>query len=572
MIKRILLIAVLGLISSLVLGQSKTSKALYKKYEYGKTFLNNHQYGQAKEVFKSVAAVQEGNSYRDYALYLYAYSAYKNGNKSESRDALFELIRKNPTWENMDDVNFLVGLIEFDNNSFNSGLEYFNKIKGTQYEEDINELLITRLDDQSIEELEFLYRKFEDDIIGEKIYKKLLTIQVYPTYQTLFEELSPLYGEVANSEDSLLVEPVYKDSYNVAVLLPFMEGDFTMDSIPVNVQRVLDLYEGIKIGAEKLKDQGIKLNLFAFDTKRDSLTTVKILSDPSFEEMDMIFGPLYPNTIPLVADYAGVFKKIIVNPVSSNKKFIAGNPFAFLTQATPSTEVKALADFAIDSLESKTAYILHGLKSSDERLAREYKEYLEERGGVVQLVQSFEYTPEFFENLLEKLGPLASDSVPHVFLSSVDKAVSVNAISALQSIKSRNPILVFNDLLEIEQLSYKQLELMKVFFSYPRYFDKDSIKAKMFQSDYVEKLNFIPSIYAYLGFESISLFGKMLQKYGTGLPNGIHDEQFIRGAVSYGFNFQDGNDNSFVPIVRLKNGILEIVNKPKERNILIGEK
>nr|MBX2844249.1 hypothetical protein [Flammeovirgaceae bacterium] len=63
MIKKILFIAILGLMSSMVFSQSKTSKALYKKYEYGKTFLNNRQYGQAKEVFKSIAAVEEGNSY-----------------------------------------------------------------------------------------------------------------------------------------------------------------------------------------------------------------------------------------------------------------------------------------------------------------------------------------------------------------------------------------------------------------------------------------------------------------------------------------------------------------------------
>ena len=319
---------IFALLSASVLVQAQSDKALFKKYEYGKSLLNNNQYRQAYEVFKSLSAVELGNRYRDYALYFYALTAYQTDKKSESRNALFELLRKSPNWEAKDDVYFLIGTIDMEKRNFASALENFSKIKSDEFDEQIELQLQNDLQNVAVDDLEFLYRKYDYEILGEKLYDALQKVNIFPTYEALYEELLPKYGKQVSSQDSTLQdEPIqYKEAYNVAVMLPFMYEEFDTDSVPGNQQRVFDLYQGIKMAANDLKKEGIELNIFAFDTKNDSLITRQILSDSAFSKMDLIIGPLYPKTIALVGDYAGLFKKVMVNPVSSNELIINGNP------------------------------------------------------------------------------------------------------------------------------------------------------------------------------------------------------------------------------------------------------
>ncbi|MBT31026.1 MAG: hypothetical protein CMO01_15315, partial [Thalassobius sp.] len=246
---------------------SQSDKALFKKYEYGKSFLNNKQYKQAYEVFKSLSSVSENNRYRSYSLYFYALSAYHSDKKAESRDILFELLRKYPDWDKKDDIYYLLGMIDLDNQSYASGLENFSKIKSNEFDEEIVQLIKNEVNGVAVDDLEFLYRKYKYDVLGQKLFNSLLEINIYPDYESLYEELLPIYGQDIISKDSLSIadeDIIYKDVYNVAVMLPLMFEEFDTDSLSPRQQMVFDVYEGIKMAVEDLEKENIKLRMFAF--------------------------------------------------------------------------------------------------------------------------------------------------------------------------------------------------------------------------------------------------------------------------------------------------------------------
>ena len=554
---------------------SQSDKALFKKYEYGKSFLNNKQYKQAYEVFKSLSSVSENNRYRSYSLYFYALSAYHSDKKAESRDILFELLRKYPDWDKKDDIYYLLGMIDLDNQSYASGLENFSKIKSNEFDEEIVQLIKNEVNGVAVDDLEFLYRKYKYDVLGQKLFNSLLEINIYPDYESLYEELLPIYGQDIISKDSLSIadeDIIYKDVYNVAVMLPLMFEEFDTDSLSPRQQMVFDVYEGIKMAVEDLEKENIKLRMFAFDTESDSIKTRKILSDTSFAEMDLIIGPLYPKTISLAGDYAGLFRKVMVNPVSSNELIINGNPFAFLTTATDNSLAEEAVDYAIDSLKSKKAYIIHGIKKSEEDAAFHYGEYLQERGGEVKLFQGFENDEKYFNKLQKALEPLATDTMPHVYVSSSNPVVASNVISALQNLMARSAVFASNEWLNYDQFSYEQLERMKVHFMYPRYLNEKSYDYRKFRSNYVKKMNLVPSQYACMGYECMYYFGKQLQKYGSGLFAKIHEGFPETGKLYPGFDYTKGNDNSYVPILKFKEGKLIKLNSVLSRENMKKEK
>jgi len=545
------------------LAGAQSQKANYKKYEYGKSLLNNEQYLQSMEVFRSLSAVQQNNSYLEYALYLYGHSAYKAGKKDVAKNALLELVYKFPKWNKIDEAHYLLAVIDFENRNFSQGFEHLKKIRNSSLEDNVQQLIETKVTGLTIESMTFLYENYPYEILGQKIWDKLQTVQVYPTYQELFEGLRPQFG-IGDSLAQVVNEKVeFKETYRVAALLPFFNSDININSIERKNQPVLDIYEGMQLAARQLEEEGVDVELFAFDTKRDSLSVVTIMSDPAFKTMDLLVGPLYPNTIPPVADYAGVFRKPMVNPVSSNKKIITGNPFAFLTSPTPETQVKVAVNYTIDSLKTDSALVIHGLKESEYEMAELYKKTFEEQGGEFAHLFPFDFGKKGFEKLLGALDTLAEDSLSHVFVSSDDPVVAVNTVSAMQNLKSEAYIIASSEWLNFNQLTYSQLENMKVHLIYPRYVDTNRPTVRKFTSDFVKKVNLLPSAYAYMGYETMYFFGKMLEKYGTGMPREIHFQEFMRSLLT-GFDYEGGNDNQFVPILKFVEGELKITNHPIE--------
>ncbi len=77
-------------------------------------------------------------------------------------------------------------------------------------------------------------------------------------------------------------------------MLPFLSNNLTPESGLHDRYFVLDLYEGMKIAQQELLEDSIRIRLHAYDTKRDSLTTRKLLNSLRNAKMDLLVGPLFP--------------------------------------------------------------------------------------------------------------------------------------------------------------------------------------------------------------------------------------------------------------------------------------
>src|SRR3954468_1877118 len=114
MIKKITGAFLLSLLISTVYGQVDFKQ----QYLNGKSFFKEGKYNLAMETFKKVIPYDQNNPYSEYASFYYAASAYNQGYASVAKDQFNQIKNLYPKWDKMEEVNFWLAKILFDNKDY----------------------------------------------------------------------------------------------------------------------------------------------------------------------------------------------------------------------------------------------------------------------------------------------------------------------------------------------------------------------------------------------------------------------------------------------------------------------
>src|SRR6185503_12749003 len=99
-------------------------------------------------------------------------------------------------------------------------------------------------------------------------------------------------------------QPVFKKTYNVSLLFPFLTS--TLDPSPNKKQNqlILDLYEGMRLANDTLARQGININLLAYDTQRNPDVLRGLLERDELKNTDLIVGPVFSEETRMVQEFS----------------------------------------------------------------------------------------------------------------------------------------------------------------------------------------------------------------------------------------------------------------------------
>lgn len=146
----------------------------------------------------------------------------------------------------------------------------------------------------------------------------------------------------------------FKAKYKIAVILPFLyEKNGSAISGIVNAKTKLnpisdvavEFYTGAKVALDSLEKMGLVAEVEFFDSKRDSLTVVKLVNSNAFQNTDIVIGPFFTQTIEVVANWAKENKKRMVVPVPIDTKYLKNNPYVSCAVPSELTQIKALANY-----------------------------------------------------------------------------------------------------------------------------------------------------------------------------------------------------------------------------------
>lgn len=143
--------------------------------------------------------------------------------------------------------------------------------------------------------------------------------------------VAPTQQAEASMTDAQLFDKNKKESkkfsvIKAAIVLPFnSDGTGTHDE----QVRMVEYYEGFLMAVDSLKQRGVSLDLYTYDSGKTLASLNQILNKPEMKNMDIIFGPAHADQIKPMADFAEKNNIRLVIPFTSKGEEVFKNPFVY---------------------------------------------------------------------------------------------------------------------------------------------------------------------------------------------------------------------------------------------------
>ena len=377
-------------------------------------------------------------------------------------------------------------------------------------------------------------------------------------------------------------EIIKKNSYKIVLLLPLMYSQNEKEmNRPLKVGEVeklhaytniaADFYHGFKLALDSLSKAGLNAEVYVFDTQKDSNTVKRILNKPELRNVDMIFGPFFPNTVGFVSRYCKTNQIPMIIPFKTNNQVLYQNPFVYKTTASDMVQLDGVIDFVSDFYSKYNIVLVKPQSASDKLLFERAKSRYnsKERTGSV-------YNSNILEvNIGNSSGKelnlkLRKDTVNVVIVPSNDVKFITSVFMRLNNILNMNvyardmKIIVFGleDWNRIDDIDLKHRMRMEQHYASYRYLDYNANQTVDFFQNYRNAYGTDPMIYGVQGFDVGYYFLSAMYLYGenfhTFLPR--HKVDLLQNKFEFkSVSATDGKENSSICIVKYVDYSLKFV-------------
>ena len=552
-----------------------------KQYLNAKSLYNDGDYALAMEAFRPIIRRSSDNPFAAYASYYYGLSNYYAGFPEQARTIMLQAKERFPNWTRVDEINYWIAKLYFENSDHYLALNTLGAIKDPSVKEDAEAMTMHYLgEDTDAVEMAAIYEKYPSEATGTVYAKKLTQEPLDARGRKTLEELIGTYDLDPEIFETSVQSTELKDTYRVAVMMPFLVNTIKAgDKNRVN-EFVLDLYNGIEMAVDSLKKTGVNIELYAYDTERDTTATRRLLQQDELKGMDMIIGPLFSGPAKMVSEFGLQYGINVFNPLSNSPDNLDGNPHYFLLQPSAVTIGEVMADYAAENYADRPGVVLFGESDNDVKMARAYVKRYEAQTGqkLISMGISNEDSEEILQLLLSTTNikdatteegreniSIGMDSLSHIFVASNNSLIFSKVVSAVETRGDNIQIIGSQSWVEMPIVKYETFERLKVIFYAPGYIDQRSPVYRRYQRDYIRKHRKVPSSFSDQGFEIAMFLGSSLNKYGNYPQLGWDEENIISGTITPGYSYPNKQDNQVVPILNFREDKLDILirkNKP----------
>ncbi len=524
---------------------------LPSRYLEAKSELDAGNYWEAMPKFREFLDAGRYGNLANYAAFYLAQSALGANQPVPAIEALAPVIATG--WDKSDEAKYLLAVAYFRNQQNAEALRTVKQIKNEEIKLMAENLTFEHLKNVSSSFVIANLKEYQDNGGYRAALKAILDSQsiLSTSERMIYNELQGRGNDSKRtSKDEVL---------DVVVILPFTTSPSRSISGVSTSDFIFELYQGIEFGIESVRKEGTKVNLHTFDSKRDPDHVRSILKDPVIANADVLIGPIYPEESDVVSAFAESAKIPFVHPLSNLGEQYEKSQFSYLFRPS----VLSLADGIVDKLKKQNwgrrVAIGYSTSSRDEKLGTILSQRLGREG--FQVVRSEAINPRTASDFLQKLGirgGSTSFDVDQVILLTDDPAIAQPAFSLLESVTASVPTLVMDSWLGFNFANFEMLAFPNFYFisnNTPNFYTKSMAD---FRKDFYAKYLAFPSLNTTLGLELVYwLSSNMSQTKGFDLRRNLDRSPYQQGQLSWGFNFQNSNNNKFVPVFRLDAGELK---------------
>ncbi len=244
---------------------------------------------------------------------------------------------------------------------------------------------ISREYNVSIEELERLNPELRDGLMADQVIR--IPMDGIEEQQPPFvSEPLPRIDDKPVTDprpiDPYCLNPVFKDQYDVALLIPLYLNRFASANPSTMSPKhpsftFIDYYEGILIALDSVRAKGADIRLHVFDVCDSLPKTRSVLRKSELARMDLIIGPFHPNSLELAGEFAKTRNIPIISPLYAEDNLLLQR-FPNMFQATPSiqTQMNEMAKYISQYYPDENLILVHNNQPGTIRYVNEYKRAL----------------------------------------------------------------------------------------------------------------------------------------------------------------------------------------------------
>ncbi len=578
-----------------VCGLSATAQVLpdaQRRYKEAVRLGQSGEYERAKADLSPI--IQRGGPLAPYANYQYALIAFRQKEYNQARLMLKQLATRFPDWQKTDDGRYLLAAVCVETSQYEDALTALQGISSPALRSDaaaLEQNMVGRITD--LNRLKQLNQAFpENRTVGLALVDRIQRTGGNKDDLELSDRLSNQFGipQTATVRPATPVSttasapaaprtsvPVARPNrskgyYNVAVMFPFRLGDFNADKRGRANQYVYDLYDGLKLAKVKLQEEGISVNLFAYDVENDANRTLELVNSPGFAQTDLIIGPLYIEPNRIASAYANQNNILLVNPIATGSELVANQMMSFLAQPSVNRQARIAAEQArsLPAGGTRRAAIYFGTARKDSLLASAYQAELKRQSyQIVDFVKVSGSAQAMADAMrmstaasatrsatgVAPVSPVVATSLNHIFFAGSNDDDGPRLLDALSRRRVSGPLIATAGAFDYYRNSASTFTRRELYLLYPDYIDSVREPVIQFREQYAAKRNTIPSVFAHEGYDMLLFFGRQMAKNGVPFRSraGLRSEPENDYLLS-GFDYTQSNENQIVPIVRYDGG------------------
>ena len=313
-------------------------------------------------------------------------------------------------------------------------------------------------------------------------------------------------------------------SYDIALVLPFLTDRYKRSNSRIDSKShwAINYYGGARLALDDLKEEGISINLSVLDSKA-SENEVRALTrkGDGLKNANLIIGPYRRNNVKTMADFAKQENITFVSPYSASANISERNPDYIQVNPTLETHCKAITRHARERY--RTDQII--LVSQDNQAEIDRFKFFHDENFVLSLGDTTRFREYIISESSVDLNqvnvlPLMQfgDTTVFIIPSWSEETFIISFLRKLYLAQTEeNTIVVYGmpQWMKYERVDYDHFEKLNVHVSSGSYIDPFSTDAQFFKRRFYDTYGTAPREEAYLGYDVMRYFGKMLNKYGT---------------------------------------------------------
>ncbi len=533
------------LLASFTASAQLTEQQYLTAYKEGVNAFNQGQFETAYTKLSPLTTAAYKNKVTPYAHVYAALAAEEKGNTYQTKNLLRSLIQNFPDWEKIDEARILYAKANLREAYYEEALKTLTEIEDKKYNSIKNGLLDEYIPNvKTIMALKNLNQKFPNyrsiaKVLVDKIqanrFNSKADLELSDMLTNRFNLISS--GKTTPASSKPQAKVFSKDQLAFGLLLPF---DLVAKDQPSSgFMYVYDMYAGMSLAVEALKEAGIDLHLHTYDVQRTNKEYNAAAQKKGFQDLDLIFGPLYAAPNDLAIAHINKSNKIQVQPISNNLSLLEKSKNSFLAQPSHTQQSKKTFDYIHTLGLNKTVSIYYGSARKDSIFADIYSKEAKSRGYKVVEFKKFNN-----QKIKREQG--------HIFFS----GDVTQGTKFIQSLSEDNPST--ETVISASSFSWDRpnTSLFKdnIALIYPEFVNTNKEAVQAFDKAYFEKYAIMPSYYSYLGYDLAYYFATMLKDGREVFNDNIQLGEYTEGFLLSGYDFRGKiKQNDLVPIVKVVN-------------------